>query len=329
MHIPDMDDPFCVRPGANCFSVASWNLSYEARKTWGNVMSDDNLRAVFAGHFHDSRRATYQRPYGWPLTRNDKNGTVLQKTYVVPPLSPKFQTENVNEQSRGFALITVSANDVAWHPYWLNTLPLANADPDNLAPAQQRARVSERWCTCWMYWTIAAAIFVVFLFTWRRKMRQINKEKTQQAVGKKLQMSLPANEWAEHFFEEWKHRHDSFWQTLYRFFLAIGVLVAIPFLKGEYFAGNGICYYVFLPLIMFSALCVVLTDAQAQLKSVERLLADIREGRVLEGNTYYLGKPDPWSELTKRKGVALLFISIGLILWALWACKVLEFVGKL
>jgi hypothetical protein len=326
-HIPDMDDPFCVRPGAKCSSVASWNLSYAARETWNNVVNDSNVRAVFAGHFHDSQKVTYKNPYGWTLTQNDKNGEELQKTYVAPPLSPKFQTENVNEQARGFALATVTATDVVWKPYWLNTLPLAGLYQDSALPSRQRPIDFKTIYECWAF-RLAIAISVAFLamLLWKRNKYRQKFSSSPVASGTSSDVSRP---WAEHLFQEWKYRHDNYWRMLYRFMAAIAILVTAPFIKSEYFgplAGVlGSSVYALLPFIIFIALCFALAHEQAKLKCVERRLENVRQGRLPGAPE----KPDPWKEMTERWKVAIFFVAIGLLLWAFWTCELLSrYAGK-
>jgi len=314
-HIPDMDDPLCVRSGSNCSSVSSWNLSYAARETWNNLVFDPKVRGIFAGHFHDSRRETYKRPYDWPLTRNDKYGTSLEKTYVVPPLSPKFQIDDVSGQSRGFALITITPKDIIWKPYWLNTLPIM----DRIHPDSQSTKESENGC-CIAVIVIAAVIFAIFCFIWTYAGKRANERSKTSSLAV---LGPDATKWAEHLFREWKYRHDNFWRTLYRFFAAIAILVTVPFVKSEYFgpiAGfKGSLTYSFLPLIIFCSLCFVLPNAQAKLKYVERWLDKARQGDKGE-----LEDPTPWKELRTKPTTAFLFVGLGLILWALWACTLLN-----
>lgn len=327
-HIPDMDDPFCVRPGSNCPSVSSWSLSYAARQSWNDLIFDRKVRAVFAGHFHDSRRETYKRPYDWPLTRNDKAGTSLEKTYVVPPLSPKFQIDKVSGQSRGFALIKVTAKDVIRTLYWLNTLPLAG--PDNIKPTPQNAEKFEIVC-CMIVVIVAVVLFAVFVWIWIEAKKHKQKESTPSSgaepqgsnTNSGASLVPDANKWAEHLFNEWKYRHDNFWHTLYRFLAAIAILVTVPFVKSEYFGPitgcRGSLVYASIPLILFCSLCFVLTHAQARLKYVERWLDQVRRG-----DAGIPKDPNPWGELWERRHTAFLFVFIGLSLWALWACVLLN-----
>ena len=187
-HIPDMDDPGCVKGKAPCSSVASWNISYQARSVWSNLVQKKNVLAIFAGHFHDNRRLVYKRPYTWPFAKGkkkeqkqtdlnvstaqqtDKNkedslddneikAIVLDKTYVVPPLAPKFQMGE-DEQSIGFALVTVAGKQVDWKTYWVNTLPPSSAQTEN------RTALHESNCWCVIIVAIVILAIILFLLGW-------------------------------------------------------------------------------------------------------------------------------------------------------------------
>jgi len=134
------------------------------------------------------------------------------------------------------------------------------------------------------------------------------------------------SKWADHLFNEWKYRHESFWRTLYRFLGAIALLVTVPFVKTDYFrtmSGKHIqiwCVnmsmrgvYGSLPFIMFIALCAVLIYDHAKIKRVEQKLEKAR------GN-YEPEKADLREAFKKRTCfVSIAFIIVGLGLLVFWA----------
>lgn len=125
------------------------------------------------------------------------------------------------------------------------------------------------------------------------------------------------SKWADHLFDEWKYRHENFWRTLYRYLAAIAILIAIPFVKNEFkpmVGGLGMIVYLLLPVIIFGALCFVLTREHSKLESVETLLTTIRnkEGYKLEAKRWR-------TVLKERKKIAYPFIAIGSTLLVLWA----------
>lgn len=66
-------------------------------------------------------------------------------------------------------------------------------------------------------------------------------------------------EFAKQLWDEWKYRHENYWKLLYRYLLAIAVLVTIPFVKPEIFnplvKGWSKGIYISLPIIIFTVLC--------------------------------------------------------------------------
>jgi hypothetical protein len=67
------------------------------------VVAADQVKGLFAGHFHDNHRDTY-RNLRWLLTPGYTSGTLL-KLRICPPLAEKRQP-NKNEQARGFQVVT-------------------------------------------------------------------------------------------------------------------------------------------------------------------------------------------------------------------------------
>jgi hypothetical protein len=123
-HIPDLDDPFFVgrdmagEPGPEGLRLTqgadAWNASPEVFRTWKRLVDDPDVLAVLAGHFHDSHRDVYYRPYSWSRSeaRSDR-----WKTFVTPPLAIKNQ-DSSPIQARGFSVITLRGDSVRRRLHW-------------------------------------------------------------------------------------------------------------------------------------------------------------------------------------------------------------------
>ena len=147
-HIPNLEDPFEPEPGRR---RNGWNLDPGVQKLWRSIVNRDDVVAVFAGHFHDSRRNIYQQDYTWA---NNKPSLIEgKKTWVAPPLAVKFQV-GLSPQARGLLLATVSANGaVTATPQWFgygdqNPLPDKAA---TLLQADAEARY-ENWSQALTYY---------------------------------------------------------------------------------------------------------------------------------------------------------------------------------
>lgn len=123
-HIPDLDDPFFVGremagesapEGLRLTQGAdAWNASPKVFQTWKRVVDGPDVLGVLAGHFHDSHRGVYYRPYPWSRSegRSDR-----WKTFVTPPLAIKNQ-ESSPIHARGFSVITLRGDSVRRRLHW-------------------------------------------------------------------------------------------------------------------------------------------------------------------------------------------------------------------
>src|SRR5215213_5860901 len=136
-HIPAIDDPnllpnadavkaryaFKDRTGGSFFRSA-WFVKSTVRMAWHSVVMHHKVRGLFAGHFHDSRKQTYQT-FSW-LTP-DYLPEEVEKLHVCPPLASKYQNGKP-EQARGFQEVyldeegKVSARIVWFDPWSLSSL---------------------------------------------------------------------------------------------------------------------------------------------------------------------------------------------------------------
>jgi hypothetical protein len=146
-HIPDLDDPFAVgqqiagegapaRPRL-ARGREAWNVSDEVARGWRAAVESDQVLGVLAGHFHDSHRGIYYRPYRWSRGERQANPW---KTFVTPPLAIKSQ-ESSPAHARGFTVLTVQDNAVRRRFHWLSQSGRYEADPgDEYAPPAENER---------------------------------------------------------------------------------------------------------------------------------------------------------------------------------------------
>jgi hypothetical protein len=145
-HIPEIDDPYPLgqlrfrgtspeksqRPEWAKFSP--WNVSPAVYQAWKDVVDSSAVAGVLAGHFHDSHKELYYRPYGWATSPRERAD--LRKLFLAPPLAARFQ-DTSPIQARGFALFRLAGDQVTRKFYWLNPgsssfLP----DPGPVRPAR-------------------------------------------------------------------------------------------------------------------------------------------------------------------------------------------------
>jgi hypothetical protein len=124
-HIPEIDDPFvrgqqlyaAAPPSRSWLAASAWNVSDSVFAGWKRTVESPAVAAVLAGHFHDSHREVYERPYAWAESsalRADPS-----KLLLAPPLSVKNQ-DTSPIQARGFALIRLYADSVDRRMYWMD-----------------------------------------------------------------------------------------------------------------------------------------------------------------------------------------------------------------
>lgn len=124
-HIPDLDDPHSVgqrranlplksfpRVGSNVLDA--WNASEPVFERWRTVVDGSQVAGVLAGHFHDSHREVYYRPYPWSnaVGRSDR-----WRTFVTPPLSVKMQDASPI-QARGFSVLVLEGDTLRRSVEW-------------------------------------------------------------------------------------------------------------------------------------------------------------------------------------------------------------------
>jgi hypothetical protein len=124
-HIPEIDDPYPLgqfegagtepknRTGWARFSP--WNVSDPIYQTWKSLMDSGTVAGVLAGHFHDSHKELYYKPYRWATTPPERAD--LRKVFLAPPLSVRFQ-DTSPIQARGFALFRLKGDEIRRTFYW-------------------------------------------------------------------------------------------------------------------------------------------------------------------------------------------------------------------
>jgi hypothetical protein len=131
-HVPAIDDPNPLPEAeavkarsllkdqiGDSFFRSAWFVKSPVRMAWHTVVINRKVRGLFAGHFHDSRKQTYQT-FSW-LTP-DYLPEEIEKLHICPPLALKYQNGKP-EQARGFQEVyldeegTVSAR-IVWFNSW-------------------------------------------------------------------------------------------------------------------------------------------------------------------------------------------------------------------
>jgi hypothetical protein len=117
-HVPYLNDPYSRKKSWNDFPV-------DDLSAWQKIATSSTVAAIFAGHFHDSRRSLY-------ATLSDATGlsieggeAIAQKIWVAPPLAMKNQ-ESASPSARGFLLVHVqrtggtdaSSASISVIPFW-------------------------------------------------------------------------------------------------------------------------------------------------------------------------------------------------------------------
>jgi len=136
-HIAEVDDPFALArnelsppaepewvAGRPAWSASSpWNVSAAVFAHWKEIVDSPAVAGVLAGHFHDSHKEIYRRPYTWSTAPAGRAS--LDKLYLAPPLSLRYQ-DTSPVQARGFALFHLRGNDAPertlfWYDYRTGT----------------------------------------------------------------------------------------------------------------------------------------------------------------------------------------------------------------
>lgn len=130
-HIPEVDDYHPVLnfgldavsrrmlPADDPYALSSWYVEGDVRKLWGETVKRPQVKALFAGHFHDWRATTYEN-FKWMRTPADLYAGA-GKLHVCPPLAVKRQGGK-EWQARGFQLVSIdSAGGTAVEPLWYDS----------------------------------------------------------------------------------------------------------------------------------------------------------------------------------------------------------------
>jgi hypothetical protein len=133
--------------------ASSWKISLQARKEWyDQIVHQDQVIAVFAGHFHTSRRELF--PHDFSYSKPALDETTAAKMWVAPPVAVKYQwTVAPAKTARGILLVSVATNgairvsaedtdDVKPTPIWFSTLDqkAATDGDDKLVEARAEQR---------------------------------------------------------------------------------------------------------------------------------------------------------------------------------------------
>ena len=132
-HIPEIDDPYSVTLKDDHESLkprfantgltggpyihSAWFVKSAVREEWNKIVVNPKVMGLFAGHFHDNKKSTYES-FQWLRTRHYLSDT-MAKLHVAPPLALKKQ-KGKDEQARGFQEVHIDGNGkVSARIFWL------------------------------------------------------------------------------------------------------------------------------------------------------------------------------------------------------------------
>jgi hypothetical protein len=133
-HIPEIDDPYFVTLNeqhdllktrssstnliGSPYLYSSWFVKSDVRKEWNKIVANQKVKGLFAGHFHDYKKSTYQN-FEW-LRSHFYLSDTTEKLHVCPPLALKKQ-KGAEGQARGFQEVYIDANgEVSTRVFWFN-----------------------------------------------------------------------------------------------------------------------------------------------------------------------------------------------------------------
>jgi len=135
-HIPDIENPFWASdaspdalhqlrwekgmagdPRLN----SAWTVAADVRLAWDQVVTNSNVKALMAGHFHSAQREVY-RNFSWMKEQGYESVAAdNRKLFVCPPIACKYQNDS-ELQARGFRTYTIDNNgrissDIVWYGF--------------------------------------------------------------------------------------------------------------------------------------------------------------------------------------------------------------------
>jgi hypothetical protein len=147
-HIPEIDDPYMIKLNENekgnvvskrmdeakslslefakgIYPYSAWTVPLEVRQLWEKVATNQAFRTpvikgLFAGHFHDHKKNTYETTTWVKDTRYKSD--ILKKLYLDPPISIKYQEKKPpTDRARGAQIVTIDdQGNVSREIFWLD-----------------------------------------------------------------------------------------------------------------------------------------------------------------------------------------------------------------
>lgn len=144
-HIAELDDPFTraqeESTGTKLYATgeperpswSAWDVSPAVFTKWKDVINSGTVAGVLAGHFHDSHKETYRRPYPWARKSLDRADP--GKLFLAPPLAVRKQ-DTSPFQARGFSLVHLTGDRMTHRLYWFDQASSAfTPDPERRRPS--------------------------------------------------------------------------------------------------------------------------------------------------------------------------------------------------
>jgi hypothetical protein len=103
-------------PTDKASSVATWKVSQKLLDDWKDLTARDSVAGVLAGHFHDSHKEIYRRPYVW----SSGSLAAFERLFLAPPLAVKNQ-DSSPFQARGFSLVHLQPDRIESRLFWYDS----------------------------------------------------------------------------------------------------------------------------------------------------------------------------------------------------------------
>ena len=135
-HIPDIENPLWAM-GASPDDLrqrslekalagdsrinSAWTVAPDVRQAWDKVVTNKNVKALMAGHFHAAQREVY-RSFEWMKEQGYESVAAANcKLFICPPIAVKYQADS-ELQARGFRTYAIDdhgkiSSDIIWYGF--------------------------------------------------------------------------------------------------------------------------------------------------------------------------------------------------------------------
>ncbi len=331
-HIPEIDDPYPLgkfrwraeppakshRPDWAAFSP--WNVSPAVYQSWKEIVDSGNVAGVLAGHFHDSHKEIYYRPYRWATSPSERAD--VRKLFLAPPLSVRFQ-DTSPVQARGFTLFRLRGDGVWRNFYWYEPESRTfkpDAPLPKLVPASDPNPISQAIAWLWQVVLVkpdlarAVVIAIAFLAAFLTVVQLWEIPPTQSRLASPGAAPDPP---AAQPATALSTLTNNFAKTV---LAGLGGMLVLDFLGSVWNLQeiNGKAYYILIFVIVFFLILFLYAGLQSAIEALRSRIAtrqqpvlpnsklSRRHGGSLNGVQYWLHRI--WRWLLSLRSVTLIFL---------------------